>query len=96
MAMFVAINALGILRVSTEGEMQGIDLHEHGIPAYPEYALHSSASAARRYRSSRRGWRTKLPRPSGCVARSGIGELATCLAAIVSPPRASLDYPPAS
>jgi Amt family ammonium transporter len=44
MAMFVAINALGILRVSTEGEMQGIDLHEHGIPAYPEYALHSSAT----------------------------------------------------
>jgi len=43
MAMFVAINAFGILRVSAEGEMQGIDLHEHGIPAYPEYALHSSA-----------------------------------------------------
>jgi len=27
MAMFVAINAFGILRVSAEGEMQGIDLH---------------------------------------------------------------------
>jgi hypothetical protein len=24
--------------------VQGIDLHEHGIPAYPEYALHSSAT----------------------------------------------------
>ena len=42
--MMYAINALGILRVSTEGEMQGLDLHEHGIPAYPEYALHASAA----------------------------------------------------
>jgi Amt family ammonium transporter len=44
MIMFSVINAMGVLRVSAEGEVQGIDLHEHGIPAYPEYALHSSAS----------------------------------------------------
>jgi Amt family ammonium transporter len=44
LAMFYALNAFGILRVSEEGELQGLDLHEHGIPAYPEYALHSSAT----------------------------------------------------
>jgi len=44
LAMMYAVNALGILRVSQEGEMQGLDLHEHGIPAYPEYALHSAAT----------------------------------------------------
>jgi len=44
LAMFYAINAFGILRVSQEGELQGLDLHEHGCPAYPEYALHPSAS----------------------------------------------------
>jgi Amt family ammonium transporter len=30
--------------VTTEGELQGLDLHEHGIPAYPEYALYPSAA----------------------------------------------------
>jgi ammonium transporter, Amt family len=44
LVMFYAINAFGILRVSQEGELQGLDLHEHGIPAYPEYALHPSAT----------------------------------------------------
>jgi ammonium transporter, Amt family len=44
MAMMLTINAFGILRVSQEGELQGLDLHEHGIPAYPEYALHPSAT----------------------------------------------------
>jgi len=44
LAMFYAINAFGVLRVSREGELQGLDLHEHGIPAYPEYSLQSWAS----------------------------------------------------
>ena len=44
LAMMYAINAFGILRVSEAGELQGLDLHEHGIPAYPEYALHPSAT----------------------------------------------------
>jgi hypothetical protein len=39
-----AVKALGVLRVSEEGEYEGIDFHEHGISAYPEYALHPSAT----------------------------------------------------
>ena len=35
----VAVKAIGWLRVSPEGEVQGLDIHEHGAPAYhPEYA----------------------------------------------------------
>ena len=44
MAMMLALNLAGVLRVSEEGELEGLDLHEHGIPAYPEYTLHPAAS----------------------------------------------------
>jgi Amt family ammonium transporter len=39
MIMFSIINAVGLLRISKEHELYGLDLHEHGISAYPEYAL---------------------------------------------------------
>lgn len=33
------LKALGMLRVSAAGELEGLDIHEHGAPAYhPEYA----------------------------------------------------------
>src|SRR5215472_4515159 len=40
------VNATGLLRVSKEGEALGLDLHEHGISAYPEYVLSSRAQPA--------------------------------------------------
>ena len=39
MVLMYAVNAMGLLRVSKEGEMYGLDLHEHGISAYPEYVI---------------------------------------------------------
>jgi Amt family ammonium transporter len=33
------VNAMGLLRITAEGETYGMDLHEHGIPAYPEYVI---------------------------------------------------------
>jgi Amt family ammonium transporter len=39
MAVMYAVNAIGLLRVSEEGELYGLDLHEHGISAYPEYVI---------------------------------------------------------
>ncbi len=40
----VPVNAMGLLRVSAEGEHYGLDLHEHGISAYPEYVISSLAA----------------------------------------------------
>jgi Amt family ammonium transporter len=39
MAVMYLIKAAGVLRVSAEGENYGLDLHEHGISAYPEYVI---------------------------------------------------------
>lgn len=43
LVVMYAVNAVGLLRVSNEGEAYGLDLHEHGISAYPEYVIHSVA-----------------------------------------------------
>jgi len=48
-ALMYAVKATGTLRVSKEGELEGLDIHEHGMPAYPEFVVHgylgTSASA---------------------------------------------------
>jgi len=44
LVLMYAVHAMGLLRVSQEGELLGLDIHEHGIPAYPEYALYPSAA----------------------------------------------------
>jgi ammonium transporter, Amt family len=45
LAMMYALRARGVLRVSEAGERMGLDLHEHGAAAYPEYALAVPAAA---------------------------------------------------
>src|SRR6202521_2953624 len=39
LAVMKVVNAMGLLRVSQAGEAHGLDLHEHGISAYPEYVI---------------------------------------------------------
>jgi Amt family ammonium transporter len=46
LAVMYAINAVGLLRVSADGEAYGLDLHEHGISAYPEYVISHLARPA--------------------------------------------------
>jgi len=46
MVVMYSVNAMGLLRVSAEGEAHGIDLHEHGISAYPEYVITSTPRPA--------------------------------------------------
>ncbi|HWZ88341.1 MAG TPA: hypothetical protein VNW92_05805, partial [Polyangiaceae bacterium] len=36
LVMFYGLKAAGSLRVSKDGELEGLDMHEHGGPAYPE------------------------------------------------------------
>jgi Amt family ammonium transporter len=38
--LMYAVKLTGTLRVSKEGELEGLDIHEHGGPAYPEYVIH--------------------------------------------------------
>ena len=45
LAVMHLVNATGTLRVSREGELYGLDLHEHGINAYPEYVISSLSSS---------------------------------------------------
>ena len=44
LALMYAVKMTGTLRVSRQGELEGIDLHEHGTNAYPEFQTHSSGS----------------------------------------------------
>jgi Amt family ammonium transporter len=44
MIMFAVLNAFKRLRLSEEGELEGMDLHEHGISAYPEYVISALAA----------------------------------------------------
>ena len=44
LGLMYLVNLTGTLRVSKEGELEGLDLHEHGIPAYPEYVISSSVN----------------------------------------------------
>jgi len=41
-----AVDAIGLLRISKEGELDGMDLHEHGISAYPEYVISALSAPA--------------------------------------------------
>ncbi len=41
--IFKALDVVKLLRISKHGEIEGMDLHEHGISAYPEYQIISSA-----------------------------------------------------
>jgi Amt family ammonium transporter len=50
MGLMYLVKATGTLRVSKEGELEGLDLHEHGGEAYPEAIIshHGHTSAAGR------------------------------------------------
>jgi ammonium transporter, Amt family len=69
LAVMFAVKSLGVLRISEEVELGGIDIHEHGAPAYhPEFAFmgHSAIPSGS---SSGAG---KLP--SSSVPPVGVGD----------------------
>ena len=43
LAVMYLIKSIGQLRVPAQGEAFGLDLYEHGMPAYPEYMISPSA-----------------------------------------------------
>ncbi|PWT94125.1 MAG: ammonium transporter [Blastocatellia bacterium] len=46
LAVMSSLKALGVLRVSEHGENVGLDIYEHGLPAYPEYVITPEALPA--------------------------------------------------
>jgi len=46
MLLMYGVKATGTLRVSKDGELEGLDQHEHGGGAYPEIALGGAAAVA--------------------------------------------------
>src|SRR4029079_10601594 len=46
MVVMLVVNAMGMLRLPAEMETYGMDLHEHGISAYPEYVILSAVAPA--------------------------------------------------
>lgn len=57
------VNATGTLRLPAEAELYGMDLHEHGISAYPEYVLSSLGAPGGMSKD------TALPTPSAAMSR---------------------------
>jgi Amt family ammonium transporter len=39
LGLMYAVKATGTLRISEAGEIEGLDIHEHGMPAYPEFVI---------------------------------------------------------
>ncbi len=44
-ALFMFLKAIGMLRVTEEEEIQGLDMVEHGMPAYPSGPVSGAPSS---------------------------------------------------
>ena len=67
LAFWYAIKFAIGLRVSPEEEIEGLDIGEHGSPAYPDFAAHGSSRSDARLRRAcmaRSAPRTRRPEPS--------------------------------
>lgn len=71
MAVMLVVNSMGLLRVTEAGEGYGLDLHEHGISAYPEYVISALAAPG--------GMTQELPaaEPRGIAAAKHVPGLAS-------------------
>ncbi|HEX7962279.1 MAG TPA: ammonium transporter [Terriglobales bacterium] len=70
MAVMYLVNAIGVLRVSQEGELYGLDLHEHGISAYPEYVISSLGKP-----SGMADEPALAPQSASATAKAGVGHV---------------------
>src|SRR5689334_23202678 len=67
MVVMLVVNAMGLLRLPAEMETYGMDLHEHGISAYPEYVISAIGAPA--------GMEQDLPMAQSTHARSTVASL---------------------
>jgi Amt family ammonium transporter len=69
MLVFFVLNMFNRLRISKEGELEGLDLHEHGSPAYPEYVISALAAPRGSTKDIVGHW------PPNGAEEDGVGEL---------------------
>ena len=77
MVVMLAVNATGLLRLPREGELYGMDLHEHGISAYPEYEISPFASPSGLAVQAEAAANASKFAPSKTMARVSLDKLTT-------------------
>jgi ammonium transporter, Amt family len=70
LVLMYAVKATGTLRVSEKGEIEGLDVHEHGVDAYPEFVM-TRGAAAYEHVTSPSG---HMAVPSRATAAAGAGD----------------------
>ncbi len=61
MILMYAVKATGTLRVSRAGEIEGLDIHEHGASAYPEYVLTGNDGTPKTLEDAKSGHMVGVP-----------------------------------
>jgi Amt family ammonium transporter len=77
MVVMLAVNATGLLRLPREAELYGMDLHEHGISAYPEYEISPFAAPSGLSVQAEAAARANSFTPSKTMARVSLDKLTT-------------------
>jgi Amt family ammonium transporter len=77
MVVMLAVNSTGLLRLPPEAELYGMDLHEHGISAYPEYEISPFASPTGLATQSAALERAAAPHAPKAMARASLNKLTT-------------------
>lgn len=69
LGLMYALRYAGVLRVSKSGELEGLDIHEHGASAYPEYAFVTGSTHSKVSQSGSTGGNNgAVPAPATPVA----------------------------
>ena len=77
--LMYAVKATGTLRVSAAGELEGLDLHEHGMVAYPEYVIHGYEPRVELVPKAGREGMSRVPQTEpGMQNEPAIGEAVPC------------------
>jgi Amt family ammonium transporter len=74
--LMYALKYAGVLRVSRAGELEGLDLHEHGASAYPEYALVGVGTSSNGHNGNHNGHKPDgaTPIPAEAMVGTNIAE----------------------
>jgi len=77
MVVMLAVNSTGLLRLPREAELYGMDLHEHGISAYPEYEISPFAAPSGLSIQAEAAAKANSFTPSKTMARISLDKLTT-------------------